>query len=198
MLTSDEEDETVTNMDEKGEDRMGEELKEDENESKDETREGGKSVGGLSEEEMRERVIRLAFGGDPRRFEEFCEVVRAGIPPDTSVVLRGSSVTGVRYDDGAPFDADGPGTSDLDLTLVGVEVLGHYILDGFYIPGIHTKPLSDKDPDIAPELVPLRDRLMAMVKRPVNIQATRDFVMQLRGDLMGQPYLTLLGKVGGE
>jgi general stress protein YciG len=198
LLTSDEEDETVTNMDEKGEDRMGEELKEDENESKDETREGGKSVGGLSEEEMRERVIRLAFGGDPRRFEEFCEVVRAGIPPDTSVVLRGSSVTGVRYDDGAPFDADGPGTSDLDLTLVGVEVLGHYILDGFYIPGIHTKPLSDKDPDIAPELVPLRDRLVAMVKRPVNIQATRDFVMQLRGDLMGQPYLTLLGKVGGE
>lgn len=198
MLTSDEEYETVTNTDEKGEGRMGEDLKEGENESKGEAGEGGKSVGGLSEEEMRERVIKLAFGGDPRRFEEFCEVVRAGIPPETSVVLRGSSVTGVRYDDGAPFDADGPGTSDLDLTLVGVEVLGHYILDGFYIPGIHTKPLSDKDPDIAPALVPLRDKLVAMVKRPVNIQATRDFVMQLRGDLMGQPYLTLLGKVGGE
>ena len=180
---SDEEDEAVTNADAKAED------------AKDE---GGKVVGGMSEEEMRERVIRLAFGGDPRRFEEFCEVVRGAIPPDTCVVLRGSSVTGVRYDDGAPFDADGPGTSDLDLTLVGVEVLGHYILDGFYIPGVHTKPLSDKDPDIAPELVPLRDRLVAMVKRPVNIQATRDFVMQLRGDLMGQPYLTLIGKVGGE
>jgi hypothetical protein len=198
LLTSDEEDETVTNTDEKGEAGMVEDLKEDENESKDEAGEGGKSVGGLSEEEMRERVIKLAFGGDPHRFEEFCEVVRAEIPPDTSVVLRGSSITGVRYDDGAPFDADGPGTSDLDLTLVGVEVLGHYILDGFYIPGIHTKPLSDKDPDIAPELVPLRDKLVAMVKRPVNIQATRDFIMQLRGDWMGQPYLTLLGEVGGE
>jgi|GEM_PF-323078 len=159
---------------------------------------GGKVVGGVSEDEMRERVIKLAFGGDARRFEEFCRIVRGAIPPDTSVVLRGSAVTGVRYDDGAPFDADGPGTSDLDLTLVGVEVLGHYILDGFYIPGVHTKPLSDKDPDIAPELTPLRDRLVAMVKRPVNIQATRDFVMQLRGDLMGQPYLTLIGKVGGE
>ena len=159
---------------------------------------GGKVVGGMSEAEMRERVIKLAFGGDAGRFEEFCRIVRGAIPPDTSVVLRGSSVTGVRYDDGAPFDADGPGTSDLDLTFVGVEVLGHYILDGFYIPGIHTKPLSDKDPDIAPELVPLRERLVAMVKRPVNIQATRDFVMQLRGDLMGQPYLTLIGKVGGE
>lgn len=160
--------------------------------------EGGKVVGGMSEEEMRERVIKLAFGGDASRLEEFCRIVRGAIPPDTSVVLRGSSVTGVRYDDGAPFDADGTGTSDLDLTFVGVEVLGHYILDGFYIPGIHTKPLSDKDPDIAPALVPLRDRLVAMVKRPVNIQSTRDFVMQLRGDLMGQPYLTLIGKVGGE
>lgn len=186
-----EEDDAVTNADAES-DNMKEEH------SKEPEAEGGKVVGGISEEEMRERVIKLAFGGDTRRFEEFCEVVRAGIPQDTCVVLRGSSVTGVRYDDGAPFDADGPGTSDLDLTLVGVEVLGHYILDGFYIPGIHTKPLSEKDPDIAPELVPLRDRLVAMVKRPVNIQATRDFVMQLRGDLMGQPYLTLIGKVGGE
>jgi hypothetical protein len=158
----------------------------------------GEGQSRLSEEEMRERVISLAFAGDARRFEEFCRIVRESIPPETCVVLRGSSVTGVRWDDGAPFDADGPGTSDLDLTLVGTEVLGHYILDGFYIPGIHTKPLSDKDPDIAPELVPLRERLVAMVKRPVNIQATRDFVMQLRGDWMGQPYLTLIGKVGGE
>ena len=156
------------------------------------------SEGVLSEDEMRERVVKLAFGGDRGRFEEFCEIVRGAIPPETAVVLRGSSVTGVRWDDGAPFDADGPGTSDLDLTLVGVEVLGHYILDGFYIPGVHTKPLSDKDPDIAPELVPLRDRLVAMTGRPVNIQATRDFVMQLRGDWMGQPYLTLIGKVGGD
>src|ERR1700749_835447 len=129
---SDEEDEAVTNADAKAED------------AKDE---GGKVVGGMSEDEMRERVIRLAFGGDQRRFEEFLEVVRGAIPPDTCVVLRGSAVTGVRYDDGAPFDADGPGTSDLDLTLVGTEVLGHYILDGFYIPGVHTKPLRDQDPE---------------------------------------------------
>jgi hypothetical protein len=191
--------EAVTNADAKAVDGKGEDLEKEKPEGSNENKGGGgKVVGGMSEEEMRERVIKLAFGGDARRFEEFREVVRAGIPPETSVVLRGSSVTGERYDDGAPFDADGPGTSDLDLTLVGVEVLGHYILDGFYIPGIHTKPLSDKDPDIAPELTPLRDKLVAMVKRPVNIQATRDFVMQLRGDLMGQPYLTLIGEVGGE
>jgi predicted nucleotidyltransferase len=150
----------------------------------------------LSEAEMRERVIRLAFGGDESRFQEFCECVRRAIPKDTAVVLRGSAVTGRRWKDGTPFDGDGPGTSDLDLTLVGAEVLGEYILDGFYVPGIHTKPLSDKDPDIAPNLIPLREKLVAMVKRPVNIQATRDIVMQLRGDWMGQPYLTLIGKIG--
>jgi hypothetical protein len=33
-----------------------------------------------------------------------------------------------------------------------------------------------------------------MVGRPVNIQATRDFVMFLRGDVIGQPYLTLIEK----
>jgi hypothetical protein len=164
------------------------------------TREGGGGLadeqGQLSEAEMRENVIRLAFGGEEARFREFCEVVRRAIPEETAVVLRGSAVTGFRWKDGTPFDGDGPGTSDLDLTLVGTEVLGEYILDGFYVPGIHTKPLSDKDPDIAPNFIPLREQLVRMVGRPVNIQATRDFVMQLRGDWMGQPYLTLIGKVG--
>jgi hypothetical protein len=153
-------------------------------------------AGALSEEEMRERVIELAFGGDASRFREFCEVVRNSIPKGTAVVLRGSAITGKRWKDDAPFDADGPGTSDLDLTLVGEEVLGLYILDGFYLPGVHTKPLSDKDPDIAPTLIPLRDRLVAMTNRPVNIQGTRDIVMRIRGDWMGQPYLTLIGTVG--
>ena len=146
------------------------------------------------ESEMRDRVIRLAFGGEPARLEEFCDILRAELPPGTGAVLRGSAVTGVRYGDGAPFDADGPGTSDLDLTLLGSEVINLYILDGFYVPKIHSKPLSDKDPDIAPDLVPLREKLQRMVNRPVNIQATRDFVMYLRGDLIGQPYITLIEK----
>jgi hypothetical protein len=106
--------------------------------------------------ETRERVIQLAFGGDPKRFEEFCDVLREVLPPDTGAVLRGSCVTGERYKDGAPFDADGPGTSDLDLTFVGGAIHDHYILDGYYIPGVHSKPLSDRDPDIAPDLVSLR------------------------------------------
>jgi hypothetical protein len=148
----------------------------------------------LGQAEMRAQVVDLVFDGDDARLDEFCDVVRQMLPTTTSAVLRGSAVTGVRWKDGAPFDADGPGTSDLDLTLVGPDLLELYSLDGFFVPGVHSKPLSDDDPDIAPALVPLRTKLMEMVRRPVNIQATRDIVMLLRGDLLGQPYLTLVGK----
>jgi hypothetical protein len=154
--------------------------------------------GGLTEDEKRDNVIRLAFGGDRSLYDAFCDRVRQALPPDTAVVLRGSAVTGKRWDDGAPFDADGPGTSDLDLTLVGPDAVGLFAVTGFFVPGVHSRPLSEKDPDIAPDLVPLRRELMAMVHRPVNIQASRDIVIQFRGDLLGQPYLTLIGKSGAE
>jgi hypothetical protein len=149
----------------------------------------------LTSDQKRENVIRLAFGGSPEKFEEFVRTVREAIPAGTSVVLRGSAVTGQRWKDGAPFDGDGPGTSDLDLTLVGGdEVIGLFSVTGFWVPGLHSRPLSEKDPDIAPSLVPLRERLMAMVGRPVNIQASRDVILYLRGELMGQPYLVLIDK----
>jgi hypothetical protein len=149
----------------------------------------------LSEERKRNNVIRLVFGGDAEKFREFCDVVRDGIPPGVGAVLRGSSVTGERWKDGAAFDANGPGTSDLDLTLIGGDALKMFRLDGFYVPGLHSRPLSDKeDPAIAPELVSFRQKLIMMVGRPVNIQATGDLVMFLRGDLLGQPYLTLVAR----
>jgi hypothetical protein len=150
--------------------------------------------GGLTEAEKRANVLAHAFGGDEARFEAFCQTVRDAIPPGTSVVLRGSAVTGQRWKDGAAFDADGPGTSDLDLTLVGADVIGLFSLTGFFVPGIHSRPLSDEDPDIAPSLVPLRAQLMAQVGRPVNIQASRDIVISFRGGLLDQPYLTLVEK----
>jgi hypothetical protein len=152
----------------------------------------------MDETTLRENAIRLAFGGDPHAFDEFCRTVREGVPEADCAVLRGSAVTGMRHSDNAPFDADGPGTSDLDLTLVGADVLRYYILTGYFIPGIHTRPLCDKDPDIAPDLVPLRERLMGMVKRPVNIQASRDWFQVMRGELFDQPYLTLFGSVSEE
>ena len=149
----------------------------------------------LTGEHKRRNVIRLAFAGDENKFNEFVERVREAIPLKTGVVLRGSAVTGVRWKDQAVFDADGPGTSDLDLTLVGGdEVIGLFKVTGFFVPGIHSRPLSDVDPEIAPDLIPLRERLMKMVGRPVNIQATRDFVMYLRGEVIGQPYLVLIHK----
>jgi hypothetical protein len=148
----------------------------------------------LTEAEKRDNVIRLAFDNDPGKLDAFVQLIKDAIPPNTGVVLRGSSVTGYRWKDKAPFDADGPGTSDLDLTLVGSRILEYYKVTGFFVPGVHSRPISKEDPDIAPGLIPLRERLMEMVKRPVNIQGTRDFVMYVRGELLGQPYLTLVEK----
>src|SRR5688500_13529224 len=148
----------------------------------------------LTDEEKRANVLRRASGDDEERFAEFLRVLREDIPPGTGVVLRGSAVTGQRWKDGAPFDADGPGTSDLDLTLVGDQAIGLFTVTGFFVPGVHSRPLSEDDPNIAPDLVALREDLVALAKRPVNIQATRDFVMFLRGDVLGQPYLTLIEK----
>jgi hypothetical protein len=150
--------------------------------------------GGLTEAEKRDNVVRLAFGGDAQRFETFCQVVREAIPPGTTAILRGSAVTGQRWKDGAAFDADGPRTSDLDLTLVGADVIGLFSLTGFFVPGVHSRPLSDEDPDIAPSLVALRAQLMAMTGRPVNIQASRHIVIGIRGGLFDQPYLALVEK----
>ena len=151
----------------------------------------------LTAQQKRDTVIRLAFGGRQEELDAFVEIVREAIPAGTGVILRGSAVTGNRWKDGAPFDADGPGTSDLDLTLVGGdEVMALYKLTGFFLPGVHSRPLSDDDPEIAPTLIPLRKRLMAMVKRPVNIQGSRDAVIYFRGELMGQPYLALIDKDG--
>jgi hypothetical protein len=144
---------------------------------------------------MRANVVRLAFGGDSAKFNEFCSILRDSVPEAEAGVLRGSAITGFRWKDDAPFDANGAGTSDLDVTLVGADVLRYYSIDGYWIPGIHSRPLSDVDPDIAPDLVPLRQRLIQMVHRPVNIQGTRDWVQYLRGDIFGQPYLTLFSSV---
>lgn len=159
--------------------------------------EGADVQGGLSETDKRDNVIRLAFGGSLDRYEAFCRALEEFVPPGTTVVLRGSAVTGYRWRDRAPFDADGPGTSDLDVTMVGDGPINYFVASGFFVPGVHSRPLSDEDPDIAPDLVPLRERLIDMVKRPVNLQASRNVVIRFRGDLLDQPYLTMFTKPDG-
>jgi hypothetical protein len=148
----------------------------------------------LTDAEKRANVIRLAFDNDPAKLDAFVQLIKDFIPENTGVVLRGSAVTGYRWKDGAPFDSDGPGTSDLDLTFVGHRILDYYKVTGFFVPGVHSRPVAEGDLDIAPGLLPLREQLMQTVKRPVNIQGTRDFVMYIRGELLGQPYLTLVEK----
>ncbi|HTU99756.1 MAG TPA: hypothetical protein VMF13_04405, partial [Luteitalea sp.] len=128
--------------------------------------------GGLTEAQKRDMFIQLVFGGDLERFETFRQAIIEVVPPGTRAIVRGSSVTGLRWKDEAPFDADGAGTSDVDLTLVGGEVLGAYKVTGFFVPGVHSRPMGEDDPDIAPALMDLRARLTELAGRPVNVQAS--------------------------
>ena len=55
--------------------------------------------------------------------------------PGTRLVLRGSSVQGASYKTGEPFDGRGPGTSDLDIVLIGDEAMAAWAPEAFYLPG---------------------------------------------------------------
>jgi len=142
--------------------------------------------------QIRERVTRLAFGGDPAKFDEFLRVLNDATPDGVDVILRGSAVTGHKWGSDEPFDHDGPGTSDLDVTFVGGDMV--MLFREFHIPGIHSVPLSEAHPFASPTLGPLRKRLCEMAKRPVNLQATTSLVQYLREVSMDQPYLVLLKK----
>jgi hypothetical protein len=147
----------------------------------------------LTDDQIRERIVQLGFGGDRERFEMFISALKEALPDDVAVFLRGSAVIGVRWEDGAPFDADGAGTSDLDLTLVGGDMLKLWSDDAFYIPKLHTAPLNDDTPESCPTLVPLRRALCRIAQRPVNIQATSSLVRFVRDVLLDQPHFRLVG-----
>lgn len=146
----------------------------------------------MDENEIRSRIVTLAFGGDERLFIAFYRKLQQGLPEGTGIVLRGSVVTNKRHEDGAPFDSQGKGTSDLDVTLVGSKVMEAWKSDAYYIPALHTKPLCDKDPDVAPSLNPLRESLQELVGRPVNMQATSSLVLYGRDVLFGEPYYVVV------
>jgi hypothetical protein len=152
--------------------------------------------GGAPDEATRERIIQLAFGGNEARYEQFLAALREVTPPDVEVILRGSAVTGTRWADGEPFDADGLGTSDLDVTFLGRDMLKFW--DSFYIPALHTVPLSDEHPDASKTFTPLRRALCNLAGRPVNLQASADLVQFARDVLFEQPYVTLIEKREGE
>lgn len=140
--------------------------------------------------QTRERIVRLAFTGSEQRFADFVDALRDVSPLGAQVILRGSAVTGMRWSDGQPFDADGPGTSDLDVTFLTGDMLRRW--ESFYIPGLHTVPLSDEHPDACPTLIPLRVRLCELAGRPVNLQASTGLVQFVRDVIFDQPYYTLI------
>ena len=146
----------------------------------------------MNESEVRSRIITLGFGGDERLFIAFYRKLQQGLPEGTGIVLRGSVVTNQRHEDGQPFDSLGKGTSDLDVTLVGSKVMEAWSSDAYYIPGMHTKPLCDKDPEIAPSLKELRESLQTLVGRPVNFQATSSLVLYGRDVLFGETYFVVV------
>ena len=145
-----------------------------------------------SQREMRERVVRLVFGGDSRRYDEFINALSEATPPGVDVILRGSAVTGHKFGTDEPFDGEGPGTSDMDVTFVGGDMV--MLFREFHIPGVHSAPLSEEHPFASPTLAPLRKRLCEMTGRAVNLQATTSLVQFIRDWAMDQPYLVLLRK----
>ena len=146
----------------------------------------------MNETEVRARIVTLGFQNDERLFIAFYRKLQQGLPEGTGIVLRGSIITNKRHEDGTHFDSQGAGTSDIDVTLVGSKVMEAWSSDGFYLPGLHTKPLCDKDPNIAPSLNPLRESLQKLVGRPVNFQATSSLVLYGRDVLFGEPYFVVV------
>lgn len=151
----------------------------------------------LTDDEMRENAIRLAFDGDGERFAEFCKELADGIPEDTGAVLGGSSIMGHSWE-GDPYDADGPRSSDLDIYIIGNAAIDYFTLSGFQIPGVHTHPVKDGDEEIAPGLKPLRHRLKKIVGREVTLQASQNFYYWFREKWLGQPYLLLAGTLNDD
>jgi len=146
----------------------------------------------ISDAQVEEQIIRLAFDGDALRYREFCATLKSGLPEGTGVALRGSVVTNKRWEDGKPFDADGRGSSDLDVTLIGEKAMAYWNDDAFYIPGLHTKPLCNDEPSVAPALNPLREELQRIAGRPVAFQATSNFILYSRDVLFDEPYCTVI------
>jgi len=142
--------------------------------------------------EIRERVSQLVFAGDDSLYNEFVEALANATPDGACVILRGSAITGHKWHSDEPFDGDGPGTSDMDVTFVGGDMV--MLFNEFHIPGIHSVPFGEDHPFAAPALGDLRERLCRMAKRQVNIQATTSLVQSVRDVTMDQPYLVMVDK----
>lgn len=149
------------------------------------------AVEGDEAEELASGTLQRGFDGDVARLRRFATVLGEALPEGTMLALRGSAVAGQSFETGAPFDANGPGTSDLDLVVVGDSVLDLFAPDAQLLGGINTLPASDDKPWVAPELETARRRAQALVRRPVSIQAMAGWFLDVRAAVQGQPYVIL-------
>ncbi|HEU4672845.1 MAG TPA: hypothetical protein VFS32_08100 [Candidatus Limnocylindrales bacterium] len=143
--------------------------------------------------ELVAELVARAFAGDWDRYAAFLATLRSALPADTRIVVRGSGVQGESYRSGEPFDARGPGTSDLDLVLLGDAAMALWRTDAFYLPNVNTMPLDDKARWVAPDLEPTRVAAQEIAGRPVAIQAMAPWFLELRSALQGTSFLVVDG-----
>jgi hypothetical protein len=139
---------------------------------------------------LRETVDR-AFGGEIAKLGRFVATLMPALPAGTKLYLRGSAVQGESYVSHQPFDAGGPGSSDLDVVVCGSEVMGMFSDDGFYVPGVNSRPLCDASRDVAPFLDEARSRAQELAGRPVSVQAMAELFLDVRSVAQGTPFLPL-------
>ena len=142
-------------------------------------------------EQVRKATLDRAFGGDQGRLAQFISILTPVLPAGTRLFLRGSAVSGESYKTKEPFDAAGPGTSDLDIVITGPEAMNLFADDGFYLPRVNSRPLCDHDRAVAPELDAARSAAQDLVGRPVSIQAMAEWFMDIRSATQGTPHLFL-------
>ena len=145
-------------------------------------------------QELLAEAIERIFGHDRDALARFVAALGEGLPAGTTVILRGSAVNGLNFKTGEPFDADGPGTSDLDIVVVGDDAARLWVDDALLVGGLNSLPLNDESGWVAPELDPARRQAQAIAGRPVSIQAMPGWFLDLRWWLQDQAYVEL-GKI---
>ncbi|MGH2466035.1 MAG: hypothetical protein ACRDGI_11290 [Candidatus Limnocylindrales bacterium] len=149
---------------------------------------------GLQTDETRgllSETVERAFDGDIARLATFAATLMAALPGGTKLYLRGSAVQGESYVSHQPFDAGGPGSSDLDVVVCGSEVMALFSEDGFYLPGVNSRPLCDDRRDVAPFLDEARTRAQELAGRPVSVQAMAELFLDVRSVAQGTSYLAI-------
>ncbi len=144
--------------------------------------------------ELLEATVNRAFGGEVANVAKFVSTLTPALPGGTKIFLRGSSVMGKSYVSGEPFDAHGPGSSDLDVVVSGPDVMELFSDDGFYLPRVNSRPLCDADREVAPVLDKARSEAQTLVGRPVSIQAMAEWFLAVRSAAQQTPAI-LLGRV---